>query len=107
MWDLRYLLDSSLRGQVCFTCSEGNKSFRRVNISISAKGSSMSKTTIEIRPHRGGWQVFEGSGVQPYFGDRKHAVDYAIGRAKMRKGEIRILDADGELLETFPFDDSG
>jgi hypothetical protein len=68
---------------------------------------AMAKTIIEIRPHRGGWQVFEGApGVQPYFGDRKHAVDYAIGRAKLRKGEIRILDSDGELLELFPFDDS-
>ena len=66
----------------------------------------MAKTIIEIRPHRGGWQVFEGPGVQPYFGDRKKAVDYAIERAKMRKGEIRLVDTDGELLEAFPFDDS-
>ena len=67
----------------------------------------MAKTIIEIRPHRGGWQVFEGPGVQPYFGDRKKAVDYAIERAKMRRGEIRLVDTDGELLEAFPFDDSG
>ena len=67
----------------------------------------MAKTIIEIRPYRGGWQVFEAPGVQPYFGNRKQAVNYAIERGKMRKGEIRMFDADGSLLETFPFDDSG
>ena len=52
---------------------------------------SMARKIIEIRPHCGGWQVFEETpGVRPYFGDRKHAVDYAIGRAKMKSGEIRI-----------------
>jgi hypothetical protein len=66
----------------------------------------METTIIEIRPHRGGWQVFEAPSVQPYFGDRKKAVNYAIERAKMRKGEIRLVDTDGELLEAFPFDDS-
>ena len=66
----------------------------------------MAKTIIEIRPQKGGWEVFEGHGVRPYFGDRKHAVDYAMERAKMRRGEIRILDSDGSVLETFPFDDS-
>jgi Uncharacterized protein conserved in bacteria (DUF2188) len=67
----------------------------------------METTIIEIRPHRGGWQVIEAPGVQPYFGDRKKAVNYAIERAKMRKGEICLVDTDGELLEAFLFDDSG
>lgn len=66
----------------------------------------MATTVIEIRPHRGGWQVFEAPGILPYFSDRKKAVDYAIGRARTRKGEIRLVDTDGELLEAFPFDDS-
>ena len=66
----------------------------------------MAKTVIDIRPHKGGWEVFEAPGVRPYFGDRKHAVDYAMERAKMRKGIIRILDADGTVIESFPFDDS-
>ena len=66
----------------------------------------MAKTIIEIKPRKGGWEVYEGERVRPYFGDRKHAVDYAMERAKMRKGEIRILDSDGSILETFPFDDS-
>ena len=67
----------------------------------------MAKTLIDIRPHSGGgWEVFEAPGVQPYFGDRQHAVDYAMERAKMHKGIIRILDTDGSILEEFPFDDS-
>ena len=67
----------------------------------------MTKTVIDIRPHTGGgWEVFEAPGVQPYFGDRKHAVDYAMERAKLHKGKIRILDTDGSILEEFLFDDS-
>jgi hypothetical protein len=67
----------------------------------------MTKAVIEIRAYRNGWQVFEADGSKPYFGDRKHAVDHAMARAKTKKGEIQVLDADGNLLETFAFDDSG
>ena len=52
-------------------------------------------TIIEIRPFRGGWQCFEGPGVQPYWtGEhaKKDAIGYATARAKFERGEIRLLD---------------
>jgi hypothetical protein len=41
------------------------------------------QTIIEIRPYRGGWQCYEGLGVQPYWtGDsaKQSATDYAKAR---------------------------
>jgi hypothetical protein len=67
-------------------------------------------TIILIRPHRGGWQCFEGPGVEPYWiGDRakEQALNYAQGRVSMRRGEIQIFNAAGELEKTIPFDQSG
>ena len=49
----------------------------------------MSKPIIEVRPHRGGWQVFEAPGVEPYFigaTARDHALDYANGRLRVSEG---------------------
>ena len=64
---------------------------------------------FEIRPHRsGGWQSFEGPGVQPYWTEknaRQNAIDYAKGRTAHRVGEIRVYDAAGELAETIAFDE--
>ncbi len=51
-------------------------------------------TVIEIRPFRGGWQCFEGPGVQPYWtGEhaKEDAIGYATARAKFGRGEIRVL----------------
>ena len=56
--------------------------------------------TIEIRPFKGGWQCYEGPGVQPYWtGDsaKQSAIDYAKARAKFGKAEIRVLKQDGSV----------
>jgi hypothetical protein len=63
------------------------------------------QTIIEIRPHYGGWKVFEAHGVEPYFGERQHAIDYAKGRTAQRRGEIRIVTAFGEIEEMIAFDE--
>lgn len=58
-----------------------------------ASGVQHSTTIIEIRPYRGGWQCYEGPGVQPYWtgGTAKaDAIGYATARAKFgRLGLIR------------------
>ncbi len=54
--------------------------------------------SIEVRPHRGGWKVFEAPGVEPYFteGDAKRsAIDYAKTRMVSRSGEILVKDIAG------------
>lgn len=70
----------------------------------------MSHAIIEIRPHRGGWQSFEGPGVGPFWKGKdakQNAIDYATQRCKMRRVEIRVLDAAGNIEERIQFDDSG
>lgn len=67
----------------------------------------MAHTIIEVRPHRGGWKVFEGPGVEPFYRDQESALGYARNRARSRRGEIRILDASGAVTEVLEFDDSG
>ena len=52
-------------------------------------------TLIEIKPHRWGWKVFEASGVEPVFPEKRQAINYAQSRASFRSGEIRILDSSG------------
>jgi hypothetical protein len=67
------------------------------------------RTTIEIRPFRGGWQCYEAPGVQPYWtGDnaKQSAIDYAKGRAKFGRGEIRVLAQNGSTESVIPFGDS-
>src|SRR5882757_4250191 len=52
------------------------------------------QTIIEIRPCTGGWQCYEGPGVQPYStGDtaKEDALDYATAPAKSEGGEFRGL----------------
>ena len=66
-----------------------------------------SATVIEIRPFRGGWQCFEGPGVQPYWtGDhaKEDAIGYATARAKFGRGEIRVLDNAGAVERVISFD---
>lgn len=63
------------------------------------------QTIIEIRSHFGGWKVFEAQGVEPYFSEREQAIHYASSRTALRRGEIRILTAHGEIEETIPFDE--
>ena len=61
---------------------------------------------IEVRPHFGGWKVFEGNGIEPYFSEREQAIHYAASRTALRRGEIRILSTHGEIVETITFDES-
>ena len=49
---------------------------------------------IEIRPCTGGWQCYEGPGVQPYWtGDtaKEDTLDYATALTKFARGEFRGL----------------
>jgi hypothetical protein len=64
------------------------------------------RTNIEIRPFRGGWQCYEGPGVQPYWtGDtaKEDAIGYAKARAKFGRGEIRVLAQNGSTESVIPF----
>src|SRR5436190_21879636 len=76
----------------------------------SASPVQQSTTVIEIRPFKGGWQCFEGPGVQPYW-TGEHAKEDAIGcataRAKFGRGEIRVLNVDGSIQKVISFDESG
>ncbi len=63
---------------------------------------------IEVKPVGGGWKVFESPGVEPVFigpNGRRQAIDYARTRQGFDLGEIRVLDAAGEVIETIRFDD--
>ena len=64
------------------------------------------QTIIEIRAHFGGWKVFEAKGIEPYFSEREQALHYAQSRTALRRGEIRIVSAFGEIEETIAFDES-
>ena len=59
-------------------------------------------TLIEIKPHRNGWKVFEGPGVELVFLKKNQALNYAEGRASFRSGGIRIIDSTGEVERTIP-----
>ena len=61
---------------------------------------------IEIRPFRNGWKCFEAPGVEPVFLDQAQAIDYAIGRACFRSGEIRVMDFAGNVERTIPFSEA-
>jgi hypothetical protein len=63
------------------------------------------QTIIEIREHFGGWKVFAEQGNEPYFTEREQAIHYAASRTALRRGEIRIVSAHGEIEETIPFDE--
>jgi hypothetical protein len=62
-------------------------------------------TLIEILPHRWGWKVFEAPGVEPVFLEKRQAIDYAETRACFRSGEIRVLDATGNIERTIAFNE--
>jgi hypothetical protein len=62
--------------------------------------------TIEIRPHKWGWRMFEASGVELVFLQKNQAIAYAEIRACFRKGEIRILDSIGNVERTIAFDET-
>jgi hypothetical protein len=76
------------------------------------KTSRLRKPEYENHPseaYRGGWKVFEIPRVEPVFVGRdsqRQAMDYAKTRQGFSKGEIRVLDSAGEIVETICFDDS-
>jgi hypothetical protein len=63
-------------------------------------------TVIEIRPHCNGWRGFEAPSVEPVFLEKRQAINYADNRASFRSGEIRILDPNGDIERTIPFNES-
>jgi hypothetical protein len=73
----------------------------------SANPVQQSLTVIEIRSFKGGWQCYEGPGVQPYWTvatAKEDAIGYATARAKFGRGEIRVLDNAGEVERVISFD---
>jgi hypothetical protein len=75
-------------------------------MSESANPVKQPQTIIEIRPYRGGWQCYEGSGVEPYWtgeSAKQSAIDYAKARSKFGRGEIRVLNNEDAIEQTIPF----
>jgi hypothetical protein len=73
----------------------------------SANPVQQSLTVIEIRPFKGGWQCYEGPGVQPYWtGDhaKEDAIDYAKAGAKFGRGEIQVLNNDNSIERVISFE---
>ena len=64
-------------------------------------------TLLEILSHRWGWRVFEAPGVEPVFLEKRRAIDYAETRACFRTGEMRVLDASGNIERTIAFNEAG
>jgi hypothetical protein len=61
---------------------------------------------IEIRPHPRGWQCYESKGVAPFFtgpNAKQFAINYAKPRMSGRSGEIRVVNAAGEVEQTLTF----
>ena len=57
---------------------------------------------IEVRPmkrFKGPWTAFEAPGVEPSFGTRQEAIDYARQRFGGGAGKIHIYDDAGEKIE--------
>jgi len=66
----------------------------------SANPVQQSVTVLEIRQFKGGWQCYEGPGVQQYWtgeAAKEDAIGYATARAKFGRGEIRVLNNDGSI----------
>jgi hypothetical protein len=63
-------------------------------------------TLIEIRPHKWGWCIFESPAVEPVFLEKDQAIGYAETRARLRTGEIRIVDSTGTVKRLIAFDDA-
>jgi hypothetical protein len=64
----------------------------------------------QVKPARGGWKVFEMPGVEPVFirpDSQRQAIDYAKTRQGFGRGEVRVVNSAGEILEVIRFDYSG
>ena len=73
----------------------------------SANPVQQSRTVIEIRPFKGGWQCYEGPRRRTLLDWRhgqKDAIGYATARAKFGRGEIRVLNHDGEVERVISLD---
>jgi hypothetical protein len=63
---------------------------------------------IELKPVGRGWKVFEAPGVEPLFigpDSRQLAIDYAKTRQGLSRGEIRVLNSAGDIVDVIRFDD--
>ena len=70
----------------------------------------MSARIIQVRPSRnprwqkqGGWEVYRGDGVSTVYcgpNAREDALSYARQRASYAPTEIRLLDAEWNVVET-------
>jgi hypothetical protein len=63
-------------------------------------------TVIEIRPHHWGWKAFKAPGVEPVFPTKDDALSYAQTRARFRTGEIRVVDATGNVERAIAFNEA-
>jgi hypothetical protein len=63
-------------------------------------------TVIEISPYKWGWRVFDAPGVAPVFLQKDQAIGYAETRACFQRGEIRVLDSNGNVERTIAFNES-
>ena len=57
-------------------------------------------TVIEVKPRKWRWCVFESPGVEPVFLQKDQAIGYAEIRARLRTGEIRVLDSTDNVERT-------
>ena len=60
------------------------------------------QTIIEIRPYRGGWQCFEGPGVEAYCGYAKALALYRDELAFLTASDRRWI-LGGTALRLWPF----
>jgi hypothetical protein len=67
----------------------------------------LAMTVIEVKHRKWGWCVFESPCVEPVFLQREQAIGYAQERGRFRTGEIRILDASGNVERIIAFDETG
>jgi hypothetical protein len=67
---------------------------------------SLAGPLLQIRPHQWGWKIFEALGVEPVFARKDQAIGYAHTRACFRSGEIRILNANGNVESVIPFNEA-
>ena len=66
----------------------------------------LAMTVIEVKPRKWGWCVFESPGVEPVFLEKDQAIGFAETRARLRIGEIRILDSRGDVERTIHFSEA-
>lgn len=43
------------------------------------------------------WEAFESKGVEPFYLEKRQAIDYAIHRGRLGNATVRIYDDQGAL----------